>query len=489
MDHSLLDQLADIARLPVAPATVRSVGLISNTETVGEFEIGGVLERDPGMCLWMIKQANSGLFGGAGGVGTIEEAVVRVGARATKIVSLSMVPSGGGFVAGGVRGAVAEVWSRSRVRDMLIEQIVTAMGETRVLSTARSAGYGLDAVWHTVAIANPELAVRMMEHERDGGTCDDLIGVPACVMSAKILERWGFPEEICGCVRACADLEGVDQRAEVVLRVVCGAEVVLRHAMQRGVWRDAARAGEMLRTLTGIEPDEMARMVRGVGAAYEDDLRAWIESEEHGVREMAVETLSRLSIALHVEHHRLIHQRDELLHRVTLDRLTGVFNRGAFDDRISEEMERARRGGEPLSLLMCDLDEFKLINDRYGHQAGDFVLKRVAEVVVDAARRIDVVARYGGEEFAVIAPRCDYPGAAYLAERLRGAVAGLEIEWQGDSLGVTMSVGGAVCTWPGATLLPEQLIAAADRRLYDAKRNGRNCVRIEGPDRVRAWAG
>ncbi len=463
---------------------MRAVVDLCGEEGLSEIELCMVLGRDPGMSLWMMCQANSGMFCKCQSVSTIEEAVACIGARAAKIVSLSMVPASGGFVAGGVRGMVAEVWARALLRERVAREIAELMGERGVWPEARMATYGVDCALLAMSVADPERANGVWQEEQGGGGCGSMEG-----LSAGLMDRWGVGEMVCEAVRAGDSMEESDQGFGVVGRIVRGAEVVVRHTMRRGAWRCSERAGSRLEQITGLDRGVLGGLIRGSGAAYEQDLRAWLGSEEDAVRASAVETLARLSIAIHAEHHKVVHQRDELLHRVTLDRLTGVFNRGAFDDRLLEEMERARRGGEPLALLMCDLDEFKQVNDRHGHQAGDHVLKRVADEIVEAARRIDVVARYGGEEFMVIAPRCDYSGAAFLAERLRAAVAGMELAWRGASLWTTMSIGGAVCTWPGAVLQPEQLIAAADRRLYDAKRHGRNCVRIEGPDRVRAWAG
>ena len=161
------------------------------------------------------------------------------------------------------------------------------------------------------------------------------------------------------------------------------------------------------------------------------------------------------------------------------DSLTGLANRRSFDDELALEWRRAERIGDPLALVLVDLDNFKNINDGRGHQAGDAVLRRVAAILDSGARNADLAARYGGEEFAVLAPETDLLGATKLADRLRGDLEAARIELpDGEELSVTASFGVAV---KGTFERPEQLIAAADEALYEAKRNGKNRVVAADP--------
>ncbi len=153
------------------------------------------------------------------------------------------------------------------------------------------------------------------------------------------------------------------------------------------------------------------------------------------------------------------------------DTLTGLGNRRAFEQRIAQEMNQARRYGTPLSLLLLDVDGFKSYNDSFGHPAGDEILRRLAAIIRGQGRETDFFARYGGEEFVVVLPLTDAEGAIVLAERLRAAVE--KTDWPKRE--VTVSLGAA-------TLLPampdeDTLVSAADQALYAAKAAGRNCVR------------
>ena len=157
------------------------------------------------------------------------------------------------------------------------------------------------------------------------------------------------------------------------------------------------------------------------------------------------------------------------------DWLTGLPNRRAFDQRLNQEILRSRRTGEAISLIMVDIDRFKLFNDTYGHDGGDACLRRVAQALKSAARRpADFVARYGGEEFAVVLPDTDANGAADVAEQMRRAAAALGIvhsenlPWRH----VTISLG--ISTSASGRASADEMIHGADSQLYAAKRSGRN---------------
>jgi diguanylate cyclase (GGDEF)-like protein len=169
------------------------------------------------------------------------------------------------------------------------------------------------------------------------------------------------------------------------------------------------------------------------------------------------------------------------------DGLTGLANRRSFDDELALEWRRAERVGDSLALLLLDLDDFKSVNDEFGHQAGDVVLRRVAAILDSGARQVDLAARYGGEEFALLAPETDTLGAKKLAERLRADLEAATIELPtGGKLSVTASIGVAV---KGDLERAEQLVAAADEALYEAKRNGKNRVVTAGSQAAPAAAG
>jgi diguanylate cyclase (GGDEF)-like protein len=156
-----------------------------------------------------------------------------------------------------------------------------------------------------------------------------------------------------------------------------------------------------------------------------------------------------------------------------LDGLTGIFNRRYFELRIEEEVERARRFNSGMAVIMVDIDQFKRLNDEFGHLLGDEVLRQVSSIFYQQLRKIDVVCRYGGEEFAILLSQTSQQHAMSVAEKLRRMVD----NWQfpGVPRSVTISAGVATCPDHGSTR--DELVKAADAGMYAAKQAGRNCVR------------
>jgi diguanylate cyclase (GGDEF)-like protein len=182
------------------------------------------------------------------------------------------------------------------------------------------------------------------------------------------------------------------------------------------------------------------------------------------------------------------HMADELRRTATTDSLTGVANRRQFDESLEREWLRARRSGEPVALLMIDVDHFKLYNDLYGHPKGDVCLKHVAQALLSACKRpADLVARYGGEEFMILLPQTPRCGAQRIAQQVLDAVAALGIFHEDSQTThyVSVSVGiacfdDASACWENLSqaLRASDLVQAADKALYSAKEAGRGQAKL-----------
>ena len=172
----------------------------------------------------------------------------------------------------------------------------------------------------------------------------------------------------------------------------------------------------------------------------------------------------------------------DLSERAERDELTGLANRRTLDDRLREEIDRARRYRTHLTLVLIDTDDFKQVNDRYGHQCGDDALRSVASVLSRSLRELDLAGRFGGEEFALVLPGTSVGGAGRIAEKIRSAIADVEVLGPGSQpIRVTASFGMA--EFPACATL-EELVERADRCLYEAKRRGKN--RVVAPDATEA---
>jgi len=177
-----------------------------------------------------------------------------------------------------------------------------------------------------------------------------------------------------------------------------------------------------------------------------------------------------------------LERANRMLHSLSyLDPLTGIANRRHFEESIEREWRRALRSASALSLIMIDIDHFKMLNDASGHQTGDECLKRVASTLSDALRRAgDLAARYGGEEFAVILPGTDEEGAASFADELRARVEAIRFPHPPAPGGVVTVSLGVTTAVPSESLTVSSLIDEADRALYVSKRDGRNRVTLFG---------
>ena len=161
------------------------------------------------------------------------------------------------------------------------------------------------------------------------------------------------------------------------------------------------------------------------------------------------------------------------------DPLTRIYNRRFLEEVLVREISRCCRAAEPIAVIFADLDRFKRINDLYGHQGGDYVLRSVAEILKSQLRESDVLARYGGDEFVVLVNERTESGLKTIGENLRTAVESAKIVHEGERIPMTISVGAAIAL-PGRneTGVQERLMAAADAAMYQSKQNGRNCVHL-----------
>jgi len=160
----------------------------------------------------------------------------------------------------------------------------------------------------------------------------------------------------------------------------------------------------------------------------------------------------------------------------TTDALTGLFSREYFRQQFTDTFRRSERYHRPFSLMMADIDDFKAVNDTYGHPVGDVVLEGVGKILLDIIRHEDCAARYGGEEFIVLLPETPPDKARFPAERLRRNLEDFEFEADGKGLKVTVSVG--IGGFPDHASTMDELLEKTDRALYEAKRAGKNAVRV-----------
>jgi diguanylate cyclase (GGDEF)-like protein len=298
------------------------------------------------------------------------------------------------------------------------------------------------------------------------------------------LDREGLLEIV---VRTAVDGVGADAgRASVRPTASAPLEQVALTGSIDGL-EEAVRAAEAKVLETG-EPCEAT--VDGVGALSHpmrrgDDVHARVSGVVSVARRERPFSVAERELFHYLAEQAAVSIENVGLHetverQAVTDELTGLFNRRRFQEAMATEVERSKRFGQPVGLVLLDLDDFKPVNDTYGHQQGDLVLREVARVLRETSREIDEPARYGGEELAVVLPGTDLEGAYNLAERVRAGIEELALPLlDGEGvLRVTASFG--VATLPGSADDMRELVAAADEALYRAKRAGKNrTVRAE----------
>jgi len=279
------------------------------------------------------------------------------------------------------------------------------------------------------------------------------------------------------------------EEGDLVLRAQQGTLTPLLPAGGRisrdcGPWLRAMEAGETLieNDLSGVErsyklfSESVSRMsiplisfgqTLGVLALHSSERNAFRKNELQPLEAVADICASSIQNAHYVERIRKLSY---------LDGLTGIFNRRYFELRIQEEIERARRCATGMAVVIADIDQFKKLNDEFGHLLGDEVLRQVSSLFHQQLRKIDVVCRYGGEEFAILLTNTNAQHAMGVAEKLRKVVEG----WQFPGVPRTVTISAGVAAFPEHGNTRDELVHAADQSLYAAKQAGRNLVCLTG---------
>ena len=221
--------------------------------------------------------------------------------------------------------------------------------------------------------------------------------------------------------------------------------------------------------------DSTENKVEGLEAGADDYITKPIDFPELKARLQSMLRIKRLQEELEERERELLEANERLRHMSQTDALTGLDNRRQIETRIEEMFEHAKRLNEPFSVVMVDLDRFKSVNDTYGHQAGDAVLRQLARILKQEVREIDHAGRYGGEEFILLLTGTVLDAAVTFAERVRKAIEAHTFTFDGTSIQRTASFG--VAMWPHPKIANcDELVRAADESLYVAKETGRNRV-------------
>jgi diguanylate cyclase (GGDEF)-like protein len=329
-------------------------------------------------------------------------------------------------------------------------------------------------------------------HTEVGGLALRRWGVPARIwepVAYHHLQRVEMPDELDGESKTLARILNL---ADTMTRMYGETDVnILREKVHYQAREEFGLSEETVeRELESL--DDAIHAAAGFFAFDPDGVPSYSELRAQGARRAAELTLKRTrafqKYRSQVEHERkrleeVQTKNSELRAELAEDDLTSLLTRGEFLSRFEDELARARRYSHPISVLFLDIDRFKRINDRFGHIKGDLVLRRFGEFLKERIRGCDIAGRFGGDEFAVVFPETELERAVGTAERLREDLSWYSRDWLEGMGGVTVSGGVVHSATISAEINTEAILTAADRALYAAKADGRNCVRhLEQPE-------
>lgn len=477
---------------PVSVAATRIVEAAIR-EDCSIAELGKLAQSDPGFAMRVLSLVNSAAFGLSRQVGDVRQAVGLLGARGLRNLALSlvisdMVPTGEGgriLLANCLRRALAAQGISEALGERRTDGYFTAglFLESGLLARARHHADG------AADIAKSPAAHRVVREMAAGEDPHPIVG-------ARLANEFHLPRDIASAIAHHHDdampegaIPGAAWVAEHIAAVFEGGNVA-------SILKEAVAAGAEL-GVTEAQVDALIRAlpqkVVDVAKAFERDV-----GEQPDLETLAVE-VNRSLVELNGQYaevvqtlERVIAEKDDLerqlraanvqlAHKAMTDALTGLPNKYALTDALSRDLARADRGGEHVSLIVVDIDHFKRVNDTWGHATGDEVLRGVGGVIRESVRASDVPARYGGEEFVVVLPNTDLEGAAVVAERIRERLEMHRMPGPAGTLQVTASLGVAAVQGPDCRESERVLFERADAALYEAKRSGRNRVRVALP--------
>ena len=484
-------------RLPTLPAVAAEVLDMTSGAEIDVLRIAEMVQLDQGLAAKVLRTVNSSYYGLSQPCGTVQQAMVFLGLNTVKtlVLSFSLVDTIDGQGRDRLGFNYANYWCRSihcAVAARELAKLLKVWDPEEAFFAALMQDFGMIAMYHRFGRQYVEAieAVRGDHHELFRLE-RDLFQVTHAEIGASVAEQWKLPQAQVAAIRWHHSSQAADEPWRDHVRLVdlagtLAASLVMtphhralnayrRHAR---TWFDLdARSAEKMLVATSEAAKAVSSFFR-VDTGTAPDVERLLAQAEAQLFQHQID-MGR--------HARDLQQRNiDLTEKINRDGLTGLLDRSGFDNQLTRMFSETAESGRCLSLLFCDADRFKPINDRYGHAVGDAVLKHLAAVMQDRARREDVVCRFGGDEFVLLLPGCGEHDARRVAEDILTALAASPLrvepsdsphEPAGD-MTLTSSMGLATFDPGDAEPIdsPEMLVTCADQAMYVAKRRGGNGV-------------
>ena len=496
MNQQLIDRILQCPNLPTLPTVAMQVLELAKRADVDIAEIARLICKDPALSSKILRTVNSSFYGRSQHVSTISHALVILGIQSVKtlVLGFSLVTNlSGGSTGKGFKHI--NYWRRSIFAATAARTMAAKVGlvqQEEAFLTALLMDIGMLVLDQVLGDAYGEVHANVTTHEELLAAEQRALGMDHAAVGGLLANQWKLPPLLQVPIASHHAPEKVE---DPVLRKLTELVAIAGRCADVFVNKEAAGSIAAVRQLClqqhGLAEEDVDAMLDAIGKRTREvaslfEISIPPATDYDAILKRANEALVEITLQSQQQATQLkqqtvsLEQQNQALHKqATTDALTGLSNRARFDAFLAEQFEQHRAAGKPLSLLLLDVDKFKSINDAHGHPAGDRVRRAIGALLGNAGRSQDVAARYGGEEMALVLPATARPTAAAIAESIRRAIeARPTAAGPGLNLPVTASIGVA-CFEPGSPFRePAHLLKAADLAVYNAKRSGRNCVRV-----------
>ncbi len=490
--------------LPSPPAIAVQILKAVQQDEAALTELGNIIATDPALTAKMLKVANSGIFVCNGAITNINRAMSILGTTVIKNIALSFV------IATELNGDsqanfdFAHFWRRSVTSAVAAELIarkctnkyddifVTALlQDIGMLVISLTKGDEYNSLLHEAQLTDADL---LKQEKEKYGFNHQQVGYA-------LLTGWNLPESICEPILYHHQPDKAVGEYHHSTQVIYYAAKLSEIYTESGGAEKARKIQQGLVEEFDINENQAAELLDNVATQSAEmlesfeldpgDMKPYSVLLQEANAELTKLNMSNEQLILELKESReradslarsLRDTNSRLKELVYRDGLTGLYNHRFFQEALSNEINRASRYHSSVSLILFDIDNFKKVNDTYGHPAGDLVLMNIAKAVNNAVRPCDIVARYGGEEFAVILPETNMAGVKVFAARLRRCVEGIATLVDGQQIYVTVSAGATTFKDASSHITKGMLIETADKGLYLSKQNGRNQVTTLEPE-------
>jgi len=488
-DNKIEEILNGLEKLPTLPGIAMKILELVRDEDTDLKAIAEVLSSDPSLSAQVLKLINSPSFGMRTQVTSVPHAVSLLGLNTVKNLALSFsllrdFPKGNkdGF-------DYTRFWKES-----LIGAVSCKLIAKQIIPSFSEDAFFLGLIHNIGILALIQCMSRqysLVLTEKDRTLCsyheaeNQILGFNHMEVGEYLVKTWGLPETFFTPVlyhHNPRELKTNGSEIECLTKILhlsslfidlsSSADKKLYLAMLEDYVQEYGFTGK-------FQIDETIRQIHDqtmeifplfdIKIGEEKAYLEMIDAAREALINLSTDFMNQLQ-----EQKRLI---ESLREETIRDSLTNLFNYHRFQESLEKEIYRARRYNLQLSIILADIDHFKAVNDTYGHLAGDYALKKIAECLTDSLRESDSAARYGGEEFALILPETDPDGAFIVAERLRDNINSMTINYESKKISPTMSFGVASFD-PANDMSKNDLIKKADHALYEAKKAGRNTCRL-----------